>query len=98
VLVEFALLSSQYRAHSRPFSQPPVSAFHAIFDNPPLIALPATLGGNTEKKSEPIGHNFHDKDKQCIPQLAASDVSSSEFTPQKRRGPPKRTGTLADGI
>lgn len=42
VLVELALLSSQYRAHSRPFSQPPVSVFHAIFDNPPLIALPAT--------------------------------------------------------
>jgi hypothetical protein len=58
------------------------------------------IGGNTEKKkkSEPICHSLHGNHKQGIPQLAASHVSSSEFTPQKPRGSPKRRGTLEDGI
>lgn len=79
------------------FPSPRFPYSNPIFDNPPLIALPAIHWAEIEKKkTNPIGHNFHSR---TIPQAGRERRSlSPEFTSQLNRPIPKRKGTLADGI
>lgn len=65
-----------------------------------LLRYKQPIGGNTEKEKRTDWPQFPKTNhkQKGIPQLDASDVSSSEFTPQKPRGSPKRRGTLADGM